>query len=849
MLDNYNQLFIKEGSPAVYTSPYVVETAESKVNHPEWSKDSTIYEVNVRQYTSEGTFKAFESHLPRLKELGVEILWFMPIHPISEEKRIETLGSYYAVADFKAVNPEFGTLEDFKDLVQKAHNMGFKVVLDWVANHTGWDNEWINNPGWYNTDDEGNIVSPNGWLDTADLNYKNADMRAAMLDAMKFWVTEADIDGYRADYAAGVPQDFWDTARKELDAIKPMYMLAEDDTQFNLLMEAFNSNYGWDLFYNIMIGIPSGDKGVKDIQAYIDRMKQLYPKGSYAMNFITNHDTNSWEGTTKEMFGESEKAMAALMFTLPGMPLIYSGQEAGLDKRLLFFEKDQIDWNDQSLKPLYEQFIRMKKENQALWNGSFGGEVKFLNSTDPRILAFEREMNGNKVISVINLSAENVETVINADGSAGSFHSYLANASFEFNQEQTFNLAPWEFNIFSNAAIENEGPTPSPTPDPSPGNTGNISVPGLGETEGVHTFNEDDLKKLSGDNVLIVKKDAKQILLPIQAVDLTGDKPIRIQFNKVSVELPAEILKAAQASASGQPADKTKISLKVVPVEQSEAENLLKSDNLTNTSIKMNGVMYDITLSIMIDNKEVNQLTTFTKPVTLTFTVEGQVNRDLSGVFFIENSNHIRYVGGNWNNSMISANVMHFSRYAVLEIDQTFSDVSAANWASPAIKSLAAKQIVNGTTKTRFEPDRSVSRAEFTAMLVRSLGIASTGSHTFKDVGKNDWFAEAVTAAAEAGIITGRGEGSFEPNKPITRQEMAVTLMRAYTFRSGDSQQSPAADHQFADQESISVWAQDAVKQGSAVGLFKGKNANKFEPQSLLIRSEAAQVIYTLLNN
>lgn len=451
-LDAYEHLFVKEGDPLVHTTPYTAEQEESQANFPDWSKDSTIYEVNVRQYTAEGTFEALEAHLPVLQDLGVEILWLMPIHPISSEKRLGTLGSYYAAADFKAVNPEFGTMEDFKRLVDKAHDMGFKVVLDWVANHTGWDHVWIDHTDWYVTDAEGNIQSPQGWSDVAELNFDSAEMRAAMIDAMKYWVAEADIDGYRADHAAGVPRDFWEEARKELETIKPVYMLAEDDSQPGLLKEAFHANYGWDLFYNVLKGIPTGDKGANDIKSYVKRMNQLYPKGSYPMNFITNHDTNSWEGTTAEMFGDAEKAIAALSFTLPGMPLIYSGQEVGLDKRLEFFEKDEIDWDDpRNLRPFYKKLIQLKKQNRALYNGLEGGEVKFLETNDPRILAFQREKDGDRVFSIFNLSADHITSDVEL-GESLSYISVFEGTVSELQSKQTFSLEPWEVLLFSHTS-------------------------------------------------------------------------------------------------------------------------------------------------------------------------------------------------------------------------------------------------------------------------------------------------------------------------------------------------------------------------------------------------------------
>jgi glycosidase len=446
----YKEVFITEGDDFVYTSPDGSSNVEkSKTFHPNWSKDSTIYEVNIRQYTPEGTFKAFESHLPRLKELGVEILWFMPIHPISSEGRIGTLGSYYAIQDYKAINPEFGTLDDFKRLVDKAHSMGFKVMLDWVGNHTGKDHIWTENKEWYTLDNEGNITHPPGtnWLDVADLNFNNTEMRTAMIDAMKYWVSETDIDGYRADYAVGVPLDFWETARKELNKIKPVYMLAEDNTVYNLLDHAFNSNYGWELNH-IMRDIAIGNRDATHVKSYISKMERLYPSGSYPMHWTTNHDDNSWEGTTSELFGESEKTMAALTFTLPGMPLIYSGQEAGLNKRLAFFDKDEISWQDLSDQKFYQDLIRLKKENKALWNGDAGGEINLLDTSDENILAFERQKGNSKVMVIVNLSADPNSGSVTVDSkSVGNYHLFPSKETVSIENKQPFDLEPWEYHI------------------------------------------------------------------------------------------------------------------------------------------------------------------------------------------------------------------------------------------------------------------------------------------------------------------------------------------------------------------------------------------------------------------
>ncbi|MFC5988518.1 alpha-amylase family glycosyl hydrolase [Marinicrinis lubricantis] len=421
----------------------------SQVQIPEWSKNAVIYEVNVRQYTEEGTFQAFAEHLPRLKELGVDVLWFMPIHPISEKNRNGTLGSYYAIQDYKAVNPEYGTAEDFKALVDQAHEMGFKVLLDWVANHTGWDHVWTEEASWYTTDSEGQIVHPPGtnWLDVADLNFDNEEMKAAMIDAMKYWVSKYDIDGFRADYANGVPVPFWEEARKQLEQIKPVYMLAEDDKVLELLDQSFNANYGWEL-YHITNDIAKGEKDASHVKHHFTRVERLYPEGTYPLNFITNHDENSWTGTEFERLGDAVEAMAVLNFTVPGIPLIYSGQEAGLDKRLEFFEKDNISWDDLSMQSFYQDLIRLKKENEALWNGSSGGYIYFLETTDPKLLAFERTKNENTVLVIMNLSAAEIEGEVSTQSIAGTYRSFTQGEMTAIEERYAVKLGPWEYRIY-----------------------------------------------------------------------------------------------------------------------------------------------------------------------------------------------------------------------------------------------------------------------------------------------------------------------------------------------------------------------------------------------------------------
>ncbi len=380
---------------------------------PEWSKNSTMYEINLRQYSEEGSLKKFEESLPRLKELGVDILWFMPIHPIGEKNRKGTMGSPYSVKDYKAIDPSYGTVEEFKGFVSRAHDMGFKVIIDWVANHSAFDNVWIQDGKmeYYTLDSTGNLQPPLGtdWWDVADLNYDNKEMRLAMIDALKFWVEECDIDGYRCDVAGEVPTDFWNEARLALDQVKPVFMLAEAE-KTELHEKAFDMTYGWEMHF-LLMELHKGEKTLEDLRNYHKNNK--FKAEDYRLHFITNHDENAWKGTIKERLGDSWKQYAAFSFTYEGMSLMYSGQEAGLDKRLEFFEKDVIDWEGgEDRSAFYANLNKLNKENEALWNGIYGGAPQLIETDNQDVFCFKREKNDNVIIGVFNFTDKIQEVAI-----------------------------------------------------------------------------------------------------------------------------------------------------------------------------------------------------------------------------------------------------------------------------------------------------------------------------------------------------------------------------------------------------------------------------------------------------
>ena len=414
--------------------------------HAYWTRNANIYEVNIRQFTDEGSINEFRKQLPRLKKMGVDILWIMPIHPIGEVNRKGTLGSYYAVKDYKQINPEFGSIEDLRNLVDEAHNLGMYVILDWVANHSAWDNPWATrHPDWYKKDEDGNFVSPYDWTDVIAFDYNNPVLRDSMMDALKFWVSETDIDGYRCDVAGMVPVEFWNRVRYELDSIKPVFMLAEDEDNDDLLREAFDMNYGWKL-HHIMNEIAQGKQNSNDIWDYFDWNDSIYPSYSYRMYFTSNHDENSWNGTVQERMGDAAEVMAVLSYTIPGMGMIYNGQEAGLNKRLAFFEKDTISWDEMPYNNLYSTLNKLKKDNPALWNGKYGGAIIRLgNESNQSVFAFYRKADNNTVISVLNLTDKPQSLEFENSNINGDYNDVFGEEKFRIEGKTEINLNPWGY--------------------------------------------------------------------------------------------------------------------------------------------------------------------------------------------------------------------------------------------------------------------------------------------------------------------------------------------------------------------------------------------------------------------
>ena len=417
------------------------------VGTPGWIRDRVVYEVNVRQYSKAGTFAAVEADLPRIKELGVGAVWFMPIHPIGVANRKGRLGSYYSVSDYRAVNPEFGTHGDFVRLVHAAHAAGLKVIMDWVPNHTSWDHVWTReHPDFYAKDGSGNFMPPYGtdWTDVIQLDYTNRALWDAMIGDMAFWIREADVDGFRCDYSKGVPTEFWNEAARRLRAIRPdLFLLAEAEVSQEQLA-AFNASYSFGMMH-VFNDVAAGKAEASKISDELTRDSVLFPQGSAFLRYTTNHDENSWQGTVFERLGGGVEPFAVLTFALDGIPLIYNGQEAGLDKRLKFFDSDPITWKASPLAAFYRTLCQLKSQHPALRTGA---PMRRIETTDDEaVYAVLRTSPAGDVVAICNLTGTDVTADAIDSALKGRWEDVFTGEKVALDLPATFKLCAWGFRV------------------------------------------------------------------------------------------------------------------------------------------------------------------------------------------------------------------------------------------------------------------------------------------------------------------------------------------------------------------------------------------------------------------
>jgi 1,4-alpha-glucan branching enzyme len=419
--------------------------------HPDWCRDAAIYELNTRQFTAEGTLAAAQRELPRLRALGVTIIWLMPIHPIGELRRKGTLGSPYAVRDYLAVDAQLGSFADLRSFVAAAHALGLYVILDWVANHSAWDNPLTEqHPEWYARDWRGSLTPTPwwDWDDVVDFDYSQPGLRDYMSAAMQFWVREAAVDGFRCDVAGFVPTDFWERVRRDLEAIKPVFLLAEAEDR-ELHRRAFDMSYGWS-WHNALHAIAQGKGDVGGLRGFYSWHEKGFGRDALRMLFVSNHDKNSWEGTEYELFGDALDAAIVLSVVSDGLPLIYNGQEAGNRRRLAFFEKDPIDWQPHRYAEFYGTLLAFKRAQPALWNGAWGAPmINIVTGAPQQELAFVRAAaDGSAVAAFFRLSNSAGDLTIDAMPQAGDYRDAFDGSRQQLVDGSVLTLPAWGWRVF-----------------------------------------------------------------------------------------------------------------------------------------------------------------------------------------------------------------------------------------------------------------------------------------------------------------------------------------------------------------------------------------------------------------
>jgi glycosidase len=413
----------------------------------DWAKHTNVYEVNIRQYTAEGTFHAFQKHLPRLQKMGVEILWLMPVTPISVERRKGSLGSYYATASYTHINPEFGTNEDFRILIQEAHDRGMKLIIDWVANHTGADHEWVTkHPEFYKKDEGGNFAIMHGWDDVYHLDYSHPGIAERLIEDMQYWIREFDIDGFRCDMAHLVPLDFWRAARTQCEDLKKLYWLAEcDEPEYSAV---FDTTYAWE-WMHASKGKVHGQNSLNDLKQLLNKYLQM-PNGALKLLFTSNHDENSWNGTEYERYGDGAKMLAVFSALFKGVPLIYTGQEKPNYKRIEFFEKDEFNWNgDIALHDFYKRLLSIRKKHNAFNHDQYS----FVQTTnDDAVLAFICGNENENIITVLNFSPNEIPVNVEDGRLSGKYRYLFTDVETELNGNYYSVLPPFSFNVVGTVA-------------------------------------------------------------------------------------------------------------------------------------------------------------------------------------------------------------------------------------------------------------------------------------------------------------------------------------------------------------------------------------------------------------
>ncbi|MHA6529444.1 pullulanase [Paenibacillus sp. BAC0078] len=866
------------------------------------SNNADVDKTHLEAYHG-GDFRGMIDNLDYLQKLGINTLWITPIvDNIDFNKGIDFGGKQYAyhgywAKDFTQLDEHLGDMATFKELIEKAHDKGIKIMVDVVLNHAGYGLKAGDNYAGVTAEDkarfDGMLRTDGTSADTdpvkgelaglPDFKTEDPAVREKLINWQTAWLDNArtkrgdTIDYFRVDTVKHVEDTTWKAFKNALTAIDPKFKLVGefyggtlDNDGGNLQSGQMDSLLDFG-FKNAARDFANGKIG--DVDAYLQDRETQMDNTKMMAQFLSSHDENGFLSNYVDGDKGKLKIAAALQITAKGQPVIYYGEELGrsganagdMSKGEFSENRGDMPWDqltaEQGLHDHYQKLLNIRAKYSKLY--SKGVRTKLAGSDELGYLAFAKQYGNESIVTVINTKTAAVsasipvpfaaQTVV-ADEYSGKIYTVSQD------QKITVELPGRDAGgTVILAAVPKVTPTPTPTPTvkptptptatptPAPVST-SAAAPTATPAEGAQLVSADSLKNAKDGKVEVEIAAGKQaVLLPLQAAQLLGTNDLLLKTAELSVTLPAKALSKVQGTVTGGDADGAHIELRMIPLQGSAASLLLEGLNKDNTAVAAASNVYELSLSIVRKDGSVIPITSFAEPVTLAFKLKGSPDKAVLGVYYLGDNGKLEYVGGSLQGDVLTAQVAHFSKYAALEVNKSFKDVPAAYWAAPAIKSLSAKQIVTGVTVSEFKPKNNVTRAEFTALLVRALGLKAEGQAAFTDVKPDAWYSSYVAAAVSQGIAAGRSKDLFAPDAVISREEMAVMVIRALEVKQGKKLDLANGSVRFGDASNISSWAASYVSAAAELGLLQGRTDNQFAPKAWMTRAESAQVIYKLL--
>lgn len=828
-----------------------------------------------------GDFRGMIDNLDYLQELGINTLWITPIVDNIDFDLGSGYKQYgyhgYWAKDFTKLDEHLGDMDTFKELIEKAHDKGIKIMVDVVLNHTGYGLKPGDNKPTITAEDkarfEGMLRTDGVTTGTDEIkgelaglpDFKTEDpaVRKQIIDWQTGWLDNArtdrgdTIDYFRVDTVKHVEGTTWKAFKNALTAIDPNFKMTGEyyggtiDNNGGML-ETGQMDGLLDFGFNDAAKDFTDGK-VNSVDSYLQTRESKIDNTKVMAQFLSSHDEDGFLSEYLDGDKGKLKIAAALQITAKGQPVIYYGEELGqsgetagdMAKGEFNENRKDMPWDQLTAeKPLhdhYQKLLNLRAKYSKVY--SKGTRTKVAGSDDLGYLAFNKSYGDENVVTVINTTTSVVSATIPVPFAANStVKDEYSGKAYTVSEDQK---------VIIDLPGRDDGGTvilsgvSKVIPTQTPG--GGVVIPTT--PADTQVVSEDSLKNGKDGKVQIEIANGKtSILLPLHAAKTLGTNDLALKVGDLSVTIPNKLLSTIPSLASGVDVDGSQILLELKPLIQSATKALVDALNKEGSTVTSLSDVFDLRLSILKKDGTRIVVKKFDEPITISFKINGQSNKDLLGIYYLGDNGELEYVGGVLNGDVISAKVSHFSKYAVLEIVKPFKDVPATYWAFNAIQSLAAKQIVSGVTTTEFDPKSNVSRAEFTALLVRALGLKAEGQVQFTDIKSDAWYLSYVATASKLGIVSGRSNDAFAPNASITREEMAVMVIRALEVKSGKKIEPVAGSKAFADASSISKWADSYVKTAAGLGLLQGRENNQFAPKGWMTRAESAQIIYTLLN-